>query len=216
MSRAWTSAVISTYRAESYSQLHHGRAGAAFVLRRLGDGRHLRMLLEILTQGFAQHAHAAAVDDAHARQPGEEGAVEEFFHAAGGLIHIFADDVDLAGRRGIFGDFHLNAAGTRRLHGRRAGARQNLGNVGAGNAHGHFAAAQLDFKILIVNTPPDESGAAQRFEFDSVAFADVAYRAGNGVRIAGIGAGLVRHHRGIELLFELAAQAADAAFGVFG
>ena len=93
---------------------------------------------------------------------------------------------------------------------------QNLGNVGAGNAHGHFAAAQLHFKILIVNTPPDESGAAQRFEFDSVAFADVSYRAGEGVRIAGIGAGLVRHHRGIELLFELAAQAADAAFGVFG
>src|SRR5438552_12424443 len=108
--RAWTSGVISAYRGESYPQLHHGCAGAAFILRRLGDGRHLRMLLEILAQGFAQHAHAAAVDDAHARQPGEKGTVEEFFYATGGLIHIFADDVDLAGRGDIFGDLYLNSA----------------------------------------------------------------------------------------------------------
>src|SRR5438552_3216372 len=103
MSRAWTSGFISVYRAESYSQLHHGRAGAAFVLRRLGDGSDLRVLLQILAQGLAQHAHAAAVDNAHTRQPGEEGAIEEFFHAAGGFVHVFTDDVDLAGRGGFFG-----------------------------------------------------------------------------------------------------------------
>src|SRR5438477_222236 len=103
MSRAWTSAVISAYRAESYSQLHHGRAGAAYVLRRLGDGRHLGMLLEILAHGLAQHTHAAAVHDAHARQAAEKGAVEELFHATGGFVHVSTDDVDLAGRRGVFG-----------------------------------------------------------------------------------------------------------------
>jgi hypothetical protein len=42
----------------SNPQLHHRRPAAAFVLRRFGDGFDVGMLL----QGFAEGAHAAAVD----------------------------------------------------------------------------------------------------------------------------------------------------------
>ena len=40
------------------------------------------MLLQQLAQGFAQDAHAAAVDDADARQSGEKCAVDELFDFA--------------------------------------------------------------------------------------------------------------------------------------
>ena len=48
-------------------QLHHGRAATAFVLGRLGYGNHVRMFLQVLAQGLAEDAHAAAVNDADAR-----------------------------------------------------------------------------------------------------------------------------------------------------
>ena len=60
------------------------------------------MLLQQLAQGFAEDAHAAAVDDADAREPGEEGAVDKFFDFAAGLIDGLADNVDLGGGSGAF------------------------------------------------------------------------------------------------------------------
>jgi hypothetical protein len=46
------------------------------------------MLLQGLAQGFAQDAHAAAVDHAHARQAGEKGAVDELLDFAGGVVDV--------------------------------------------------------------------------------------------------------------------------------
>ena len=51
-------------------QLHYRCPAAALILRRLGYRLHVRMLLQGLAQGFAQDAHAAAVDYAYARQSG--------------------------------------------------------------------------------------------------------------------------------------------------
>ena len=119
------------------------------------------MLLEIPAQSFAQHAHAAAVDDAHTRQAGEKSAIEKFFYAASGVVHVFADDIDLAGRGGIFGDSHLNAAGARCFYRRGTGASENFGDVSTGNTHGHFAAAQFDLEIVVIKAATDERGAAQ-------------------------------------------------------
>ena len=60
------------------------------------------MLLQELAQGFAEDAHAAAVDDADARESGEEGAVDKFFDFAGGVVDGVADNVDLGGDVGAF------------------------------------------------------------------------------------------------------------------
>ena len=60
------------------------------------------MLLQELAQSLAQNTHAAAVDDADARQSGEESAVYESFDFAGGVVDGLADDVDLAGNVRVF------------------------------------------------------------------------------------------------------------------
>src|SRR5437763_1274895 len=52
------------------------------------------MLLKGLPQGFAEDAHAAAVDYAHARQSGEKGMVDEFLSRA---VEKFVDHAFLAG-----------------------------------------------------------------------------------------------------------------------
>ena len=68
------------------------RSAEARLRTRRADG------LQGLAQGFAQDAHAAAVDYADARQAGEECAVDKFLHVAGGVVHVIADDVDFRGR----------------------------------------------------------------------------------------------------------------------
>ena len=68
------------------------------------------MLLQILAQGFAEDAHAAAVDDAYSRHAGQERAVDEFLDFAGGFVHSAADDVDFGGRGGV-ADFVLQLDG---------------------------------------------------------------------------------------------------------
>src|SRR2546427_3421893 len=77
------------------SQLHYRRPRSALVLRRLGDRLNMWMLLQELAQRFAQDAHAAAVNYAHARHSGEECAVHESFDFARGVVHGAPDDVDL-------------------------------------------------------------------------------------------------------------------------
>ena len=49
------------------------------------------MLLQGLAEGFAEDAHAAAVDYADAGEAGEEGVVDEFFDGAGGVVYVVAD-----------------------------------------------------------------------------------------------------------------------------
>ena len=61
----------------SLAELDFGGALAALVLRGLGDGGDMGMVAEIFAQSAAKDAHAGAVDDADAREAGEEGAVEE-------------------------------------------------------------------------------------------------------------------------------------------
>jgi hypothetical protein len=46
----------------------------------------MRMLLQILTQRLAQNSHAAAVNDADARQAGQEGAVDELLDFSRGVV----------------------------------------------------------------------------------------------------------------------------------
>lgn len=92
-------------------------------MRGFGYGFDVGMLLEGLAQGFAEDAHAAAVDDADARESGEESAVDEFFDFARGVVDGVADDVDLRGRglRFVFeGDGDSALAGG--LHRRICGA----------------------------------------------------------------------------------------------
>ena len=58
---------LLTPELDSHSQLHHRRPGPAFILGRLRDRFYMRMLLQVLAQGLAQDAHAAAMHHAHAR-----------------------------------------------------------------------------------------------------------------------------------------------------
>ena len=78
----------------SDSQLDYRCAASAFVLRGLGHGDYVRVLLQELAEGFAEDAHAAAVNDADARESGEEGAVDELFDLGGGFVDVAANDVD--------------------------------------------------------------------------------------------------------------------------
>src|SRR5438094_888507 len=77
------------------SHLHYRRPRSALVLRRLGDRLNMWMPLQDLAQRFAQDAHAAAMNYAHARHSGEECAVHESFDFARGVVHGAPDDVDL-------------------------------------------------------------------------------------------------------------------------
>src|SRR4051812_36265646 len=80
-----------------YAQFHHRGAAPALVLRGLGDGFDVRMLLEGPAQGFAEDSHATAVDYADAGEAGQKGVVDEFFYGAGGVVDGVADDVDFRG-----------------------------------------------------------------------------------------------------------------------
>jgi hypothetical protein len=86
----------------SDAKFDDGGSAAAFVLRRLGDGNDVGVVLQEAAKGFAEDAHAAAVYDADAGKAGEEGAVEKLLNFAGGLIDIAADDVDFGGDAGVF------------------------------------------------------------------------------------------------------------------
>jgi len=60
------------------------------------------MLLQKLTERLAEDAHAAAVDDANARESGEEGAIYEAFDHSTGIVYGLSDYVDFAGYVGAF------------------------------------------------------------------------------------------------------------------
>src|ERR1019366_10274982 len=180
------------------------------------------MLLQVLPQGFAKDAHAAAVDDADARQSGQEGAVYEFLQFSGSFVHGAANYVDLAGRVEV-ARFVLqldgDASGAGGFDGRRLRLRfalpagQHFGDIFAGDAHLHRA--DLDIEMILANFLFDDGGAAHGFELYRVAFGDVLDQAGLGVWVSAVGTGRVRYYRGIELLAKFAAHFSDAALGIF-
>ena len=161
----------------SDSQLHHSRSAAAFIVWRLCHCGYVRVLLEHLAEGFAEDAHAAAVDDADAREAGEEGAVDESFDFAAGLVDGLSDDVDFHGDVGAFvGEGDGDAAGAGGVNGSvggaLGGADNHFGDVVAGNLH--FQGAHLDFEMIVVDLRGDFGGASGGFEFDGVSLRDVA------------------------------------------
>ena len=87
------------------------------MLRRLADSCNMRMFLQELAEGSAEDSHPAAMDDAHARQPGQKSPVNKFFDFGGRVIDGLADDVDLARRAGIiFFEGHRDPTLTGRLY----------------------------------------------------------------------------------------------------
>ena len=94
--------VPDTQRARRFlrPQLDYRRAAAAFVLRRLGDSRDMRMAFQKLPQGLAQNSHAAAVHHAQPNGTGQERAIDELLDGLCGLVDCLADDVDL-GRNAV-------------------------------------------------------------------------------------------------------------------
>src|SRR5882724_156885 len=206
-----------------FPQLYDGSTRPAFVLLGFGDGGHVRMFLQVLAQRLAENAHAAAVDDTHAREPREKGAVDKLFDFAGGFVDVAADHVDLGGSAGVFfkryGDspraggcdwirraaFSCAAGSARRKHFR---------DVMAGNLHLHVA--DLNFKGVLVEFALDHGGTAKRLELDGIALRDVLDLMRARVRIALVRAGFVRHHAGVELFFEFAAQFGDALLRLLG
>src|SRR5579863_4771895 len=175
------------------------------------------MLLQHLAQGFAKDTHAAAVNDAHARESGKEGAVNEFFDFAGGLVDGLSDHVDFARDVRPFAlELDRYPASTSGLHRSVGGASagEYFSDVVARNLHLH--GAHLDFKVGVVDFADDSRRASCRFQLDCVALENMFYDLRLRVWIALIGSGGVGNDGSIELLTEFAAQLGDAALGVFG
>jgi hypothetical protein len=53
------------------------------------------VIAEVFAEGASEDAHASAVNDADAREPGEEGAVEKAFDFGLSLIGGASDHIDL-------------------------------------------------------------------------------------------------------------------------
>jgi hypothetical protein len=81
-------------RHTSDSEFDHRGPASAFVLWGLGNRGDMRMLLEVLAEGFAENAHAAAMDDADAGKSCEEGTVDELLDFACGFVDGAADHVN--------------------------------------------------------------------------------------------------------------------------
>src|ERR1700758_5060981 len=68
---------------------------ASFILRGFSNSGHVGMRLEEVADATAEDAGAVAVNDAHARESGQEGAIEIFLEFFGGFVDSAADEVDL-------------------------------------------------------------------------------------------------------------------------
>ena len=80
--------------ARSDIQFNYCGAASALVLGGFDDGGHVRMLLQHLPERLAENAHAAAVNDADARESGEERAIDKFLDFGGGLIDGLANHIN--------------------------------------------------------------------------------------------------------------------------
>jgi len=77
------------------SQFNLSGALSALVLRWFGDAGDVGMIAKVFAEGAAEDSHAGAVNDADARKPGEEGAVEEPFDFGLSLIGSASDHIYL-------------------------------------------------------------------------------------------------------------------------
>src|SRR5580658_6915837 len=125
-----------TIRCGLHAKLYYCGAGAAFVLWGLGDRLYVGELLQELAEGFAEDAHAAAVDYADGGQAGQEGTIDEALDFAGGVVDGAADYVYFAGDVGgvvVAVQRDGDAAGARgfyrRVSGCGLGGGQDCGNV---------------------------------------------------------------------------------------
>src|SRR5437868_9931093 len=175
------------------------------------------MLLQILAEGFAQNAHAAAVDDSYSRHPGQKGAVYEPFDFAGGVVDGLSDYVDFGWgvqATGVVLQRDIDAPSASGLHRRIGDADYYLGDIFARDTHLHRA--DFCFEVVFVKLLFDYCIAAHRFELHRVAFGYVFHERRLGVWIAAVRARGVGYHGRVELVAEFAAQVRDAALGVFG
>lgn len=83
----------------SQAQFHHRGATAALVLRRLGHGADVGMLLQGLAQSLAEDAHTTSVHYANPGQAGKKSAIDKFLHFAGCVVDVVANYIDF--RRSI-------------------------------------------------------------------------------------------------------------------
>src|ERR1700728_3672476 len=68
------------------AEFDEGGALAAFVLGGFGNRGYVGMRFEKVADAAAKNAGAMAMNDAHAREAGEEGAVQILFQLFGGFI----------------------------------------------------------------------------------------------------------------------------------
>lgn len=115
------------------------------------------MLLKQLAEGFAEDAHAAAVNHADARQACKKCAVDELFDFLGGFVDGLADYIDFAGDScALVFERDGDAAGAGGFHGRvfwlSRGIRadQHFGNVVAGDLH--FHRAHFYFEMIVIGS----------------------------------------------------------------
>ena len=139
-------AIARSGTCELLAEFDDGGALAALVLGGFGEGGDVGVGFEELAQRAAEHAHARAVDDADAGQPGEEGAVDVAFDFLLGFVGGAADDVDLGGCVvevvvGADGDAAAAAGG---FEGGGHFDGFDVGDIGAGDAHLHLADGDLE------------------------------------------------------------------------
>ena len=123
------------------------------------------MLLQQLAQGFAEDAHAAAVDYADAGQAGEEGAVDELLDSReasstvwpitlislGTFAPSFSSETEMPRARAAFTGVSAGLGGC---------ADEHFGDVVAGDFH--FHRAHFDFEMIVVDFA-DDAGADGRW-----------------------------------------------------
>src|SRR5215469_13352703 len=132
-----------------HPQFRHGCSRPTFILWRFDDRLHVRMLLEVPAEGLAQDPHSAAMNNSHARQAGQESAIEELFHLASGVIHVVADDIDL-GRNivGRVGERNRYAFGARSTNRSLGSAGDHFGDVVPRNPHFHRTYGNLKMTVV--------------------------------------------------------------------
>src|ERR1035438_1395780 len=98
------------------------------------------MLLEGLAEGFAEDAHAAAVDYSYSGQSGEECVVDKLFYCPRCIVYVVTDHVDFRRRVLTFVlviQRHRDSPGSRGFYWRVRcpRVRECFGTIGARDLH---------------------------------------------------------------------------------
>src|ERR1035441_719926 len=186
-------------------QFHYRSPRAALLLRRGIETRHVRMLAQHLRHHPLQHAHAVAVDDAHAAGGGHHGAVQEFVDGVVRLFRPLPDHVDfLVYRRQL--RRRLVAYVLRQLP-RPAAFGQHLDHIVDRDLHLHEA--DLHFEFAVAQNAAHARRVADVLQAQARALCDAQ-------RLYAILPGIVLggEHRGLKILAEFALGFGDAALRV--